>query len=289
MSIFKKSLSFAFLLLVIFLPAFSASAKIATTKVVPVKPIRILIVPGHDNEVWGAEYKNMKEADMTLALGTQIYNSLKKDKRFTVFITRDSTGYTKTFADYFANNMDEIKAFKENAKTQMADQVSEGDFIQKAGTPHHSVSEDVALKLYGISKWANENHIDAMIHIHFDDYDRPTLSTIGPYTGFTVYMPDAQLPNSKLSALLAGNIFKQLSTKYSTSTYPGEAGGLIADQKLIAVGANDTLLPSTRSVLIEYSYIYQKIFRTSTARHKAYTTMAGLTVTGIDNYFFPKK
>jgi len=74
-------------------------------------PIKILLVPGHDNEVWGAQYGNIKEADMTLALATRIFNILKKDKRFEVYITRDSKGYTKKFADYFSTHKDEILAF----------------------------------------------------------------------------------------------------------------------------------------------------------------------------------
>src|SRR3989344_5649972 len=65
--------------------------------------IKILLVPGHDDEVWGAQYGNMKEADMTLALATKIYNLLKKDEKFEVYITRSSEGYTKEFADYFAD------------------------------------------------------------------------------------------------------------------------------------------------------------------------------------------
>ena len=61
-------------------------------------------MPGHDDKVWGARYGNTKEATMTLAVATQIYNLLKKDKKFQVYITRDSKGYTKEFADYFANH-----------------------------------------------------------------------------------------------------------------------------------------------------------------------------------------
>lgn len=253
------------------------------------KRIKILIVPGHDNQVWGTQYGNLKEADMNLVLATQIYSLLKKDKRFEVYITRNSLGYMPTLADYFSARKDDILAFKNNAKKAMQAEITDGNFIAKTGTPHASVSADTALKLYGVNKWADENNIDAIINVHFDDYFRPDVWTIGKYKGFTVYMPEGQMPNAKKSALLAGSIFAQLSKKYNTSTFPAEKGGLIPDQKLIALGANDTLDKGVRSVLIEYGYIYQKIFRNSTTRHQAYKTMASLTATGIENYFFPKK
>jgi N-acetylmuramoyl-L-alanine amidase len=251
-------------------------------------PIKILLVPGHDNTVWGAQYGNIKEADMTLAVATRIYNLLKKDKRFDVYITRDSKGYTKEFADYFANQQADILAFEQNAKKALQNKIVNGNFIQKENAPHHKVSGDIALRLYGFNKWANENKIDAMIHIHFNDYPRPNKWTIGKYKGFAIYLPDGQFVNSKGSAQLAANIFIQLRKKYATSTYQPEAGGLVRDQTLIALGSNGTLDASVRSILVEYSYIYEKKFRAKSTRLQAYTNMANLTATGIKNYFFSK-
>ncbi len=278
-----KIFVFTFFLLPILSPFYSFAADSP-----PSEPIKILLVPGHDNEVWGAQYGNIKEADMTLALATRIYNLLKQDKRFQVYITRDSQGYTKEFADYFANNQADILSFKENAKKQMQSKIVSGSFVQKANAPHHAVSEDVAIRLYGFNKWIDENKIDAVVHIHFNDYPRKNKWVIGQYKGFTIYMPDSQFANSRESLKLATDIFTELHKKYITSTYKPEAGGLIHDQKLIAVGANGTLNASTRSVLIEYGYIYQKIFRTTPLRSQAYKTMANLTTTGIENYFFGK-
>jgi len=281
----KKSLYAAFLFgAIFFLPIFPIYA--AKTDA-PVKPIRILLVPGHDNEVWGAEYGNMKEADMTLAVATQIYNLLKKDKRFQVYITRDANGYTKEFSDFLAQK-DSVIAFEQNAKKLIQDKIANGSFVVKTNPPHHKVSEDVALRLYGFNKWADENNMDAVIHIHFDDYPRPTKWTIGKYKGFTIYFPDGQLANWKESSQLAADIFTQLHKKYSTSTYKPEAGGLVPDQSLIALGSNDTLNASVRSVLIEYSYIYEKKFRTKSTRLQAFKNMAQLTATGIKNYFSQK-
>lgn len=272
------------LFLSLFTPIFPIYA--AKTKVVTPKPVKILLVPGHDSEVWGAQYGNMKEATMTLALATQIYNILKRDKRFDVYITRDSNGYTKNFSD-FESQKDAILAFEQAAKKIVQDKIISGDFIPKENAPHNRASEDVALRLYGFNKWADENKIDAMIHVHFNDYPRPDAWTIGKYKGFVVYYPDGQLANSKESTGLAADIYTQLRKKYASSTYPPEVGGLTPDQKLIAIGSNGTLDAKVRSVLIEYSYIYEKKFRTSAARKQSYKDMASLTATGIKNYFFP--
>ncbi len=275
----------AFLIPVFFTQAVSPVSK-STSK--PVEPIRILLVPGHDNEVWGAQYGNIKEANMTLVLATQVYNLLKKDKRFEVYITRDSSGYTKEFADYFSQHKEDIISFRQNAKQEMQAKVATGSFVQKETVIHNSVTKDTSIVLYGINKWVDENKMDAVIHFHFNDYPRPTKWKIGEYKGFTIYMPDGQLANSKESSKLAGSIFSQLHKKYQSSTLPEEIGGMVPDQKLIALGANDTLNPDTSSVLVEYGYIYEKMFRKSSTRHQAYKTMAGLTTKGITNYFFGK-
>lgn len=274
----KSPILVIFIFVVLFLPIFSVKASVA-------KPVKILIVPGHDNEVWGAQYGNIKEANMTLALATRIFNSLKKDKRFEVHITRDKNGYTKEFADYFINHKEDIVSFKENAKQKTKTEIAIGNFIQKIGVPHNKVTPNTAIKLYGINKWANENQIDAVLHIHFNDYPRKTKWTIGKYTGFAVYLPDKEFDNFMESGQLGASIYLELKKKYSTSNLKQEAGGLIHDQKLIAVGASGTINASVRSVLVEYGYIYEKKFRNYETRHKAYDDMANLTVKGIKNYF----
>ncbi len=225
---------------------------------------------------------------MNLNLATRIYNILKKDKRFEVYITRQVGGYTKEFADYFYLHNDDIVAFQDSARKNMQANIASGSFVQKVNPPHHTVSEDVAVRLYGINKWADENKMDAVVHIHFNDYPRSHSWTIGKYKGFVIYMPDGQLANWKESSQLAASIFTQLKKKYTTSTYEKELGGLIPDQSLIAMGSNGTLISGVRSVLIEYGYIYDKKFRTKSARFASYTAMSNLTAAGIKNYFFKK-
>src|SRR3989344_835955 len=112
--IMKKALFFyIFVLTLAFLPVhFSNAAEPTTPKVYPPsaapeatrdRQVKILLVPGHDNEVWGAQYGNVKEARMNLAVGSRVYAILEKDKRFQVFITRDINGYTQNFAEYFTD------------------------------------------------------------------------------------------------------------------------------------------------------------------------------------------
>lgn len=278
MSLDKLLVTFVFLVFFIF-PQYLARAN---------EPIKILLVPGHDNEVWGAQYGNVKEGAMNLAVASRIFKLLKKDKRFDVYITRNLEGYTKTFADYFSLYQDEILDFIEKSKKETQGKINNGEFIVKENVPHNTASEDMAMRLYGLNKWANENKMDVIIHIHFNDYPRESKWTIGKYGGFVIYIPDEQMVNWKESGQLATNIYVELDKKYSTSTYEKELGGLIPDQKLIALGSNSTLFPDVRSVLIEYGYIYEKKFRNYTTRHKAYDDMAKLTVTGISNYFFKK-
>ena len=248
-------------------------------------PIRILIVPGHDSEIWGAQYGKTKEADMTLALATKLFETLKKDHKYKVFITRDKNGYIKEFQDYFDKNGQAIISFRENAKNKTKTEIATGNFIVKEGVPHINAKEAVSIKLFGINKWADENKIDMVLHVHFNDYPRKAKWTIGKYKGIAVYVPDSQMANAKDSKSVAENIFQELMTKYIKSTYPKEKAGVIEDQNLIALGASGTLNAGVRSVLVEYGYIYGKIFRQYKTRQKAYQNMADLTAKGIEKYF----
>lgn len=271
----KKILSFFFFLFIFSVPFLDVKAG---------EPVKILLVPGHDNEIWGAQYGNVKEADMNLVLATRLLNLLKEDKRFKVWITRDSMGYTAEFADYFTNHKADILSFEKESKKRLQVKISEGSFVKKTEVRHNKASEDMVVRLYGINKWVNDNNMDAVIHIHFNDYPRKNKWTKGKYKGFAIYTPEGQMSNSKNSVKLARDIFFQLSKKYASSTYKKESDGIIPDQNLIALGSNGTFTENVRSILIEYGYIYR--FSNTAMRHKAYANMASLTFQGIKNYFF---
>ncbi|MFZ2149969.1 MAG: N-acetylmuramoyl-L-alanine amidase [Minisyncoccia bacterium] len=275
---------FSILSLALLLPLYQVSAHAENT----VAPIKILLVPGHDEEAWGAQYGRVKEANMNLAVAKRIRTILKKDDRFKVYITRDDKGYTKEFQSYFSLYDEEIKAFREKVKKETEDRIENGDFILKENPPHNKASDSAAVRLYGFNKWANENDIDVVLHIHFNDHPRADVWTIGKYTGFAVYVPEEQMANSEESTELARSIFKELDKQYATSTFEKEKGGLVPDQTLIALGSHGSLEATVRSVLVEYGYIYEKKFKNYKNRHKAYDTMAKLTTQGIKNYFFSK-
>src|SRR3972149_9530418 len=91
------------------------------------KPAKVLIVPGHDDESWGTEFLSVKEADMNVKLSLMLYDRLKQDKNFEVFITRDWNGYKKEFADYFQNNEEVILQFIKNSKEKFDDKIRNGE------------------------------------------------------------------------------------------------------------------------------------------------------------------
>ena len=265
---------FLFIFLILLLPIFFAQATM---------PTKVLIVPGHDDEVLGAQFGRIKEADMNLKLSLMLYNRLKKDKNFEVYITRDWDGYKKEFTDYFKDNESAIRQFIKDSKDSFDNRTPNSEIGEFEGVQHNDVSENTALKLYGINKWANENNVDAVIHVHFNDYPRPRSWERGDYKGFAIYSPDHQLGNYKSSFQLASFIFQSLLKYYPISNYEKEFSGIVPDQELIAVGANNTL--KTRSILIEYGYIYQRIFSTFNKRDAEFKQMANLTHQGLKKYF----
>ena len=263
-----------FIALLLFLPVFSVYAKM---------PAKVLIVPGHDDESWGTEFLGVKEADMTVKLGLMLYDLLKKDKNFEVLITRDWQGYKKEFIDYFENNGDHIREFIDSSKEKFTSQISDGKIYETEWVNHNYASNSTAYKLYGINKWANENKIDAVIHIHFNDYPRRRAYERGDYKGFAIYVPETQLNNAEQSSSLGFFIFNSLFKNYYVSNSEKESGGVVPDQSLIALGSNNSL--NNRSVLIEYGYIYERIFSTFFKRETQMKRMANRTYEGIKKYF----
>ena len=129
---------------------------------------------------------------------------------------------------------------------------------------HNFATVDTALKLYAINKWANENNIEIVFHIHFNDYPGRKFNQIGEYTGFSIYVPEYQLPNHRASSKLAESLKNQLEKYFTKSDLPAESSALIEDQELIAVGSNASR--DGVSVLVEYGYIYEPPFRNEEAQ-----------------------
>jgi N-acetylmuramoyl-L-alanine amidase len=148
--------------------------------------------------------------------------------------------------------------------------------------PHAAAPNEMAMRLYSINKWANDNKYDLVLHIHFNDTARYNQVYPGPYTGFSVYVPHSQFGNARGSQAVGRALVEQLSRIHYPSTLPQESGGLVEDQELIAIGAYNTLKPA--SVLVEYSYIYEQRVQNPTLRQTTLNDMAEATAVGLESF-----
>ena len=245
--------------------------------------IKILIVPGHDSEDYGAKFKELKEEKLNLELGQTLFNLLDKENMFEVFITRNNKGYTKTFKEYLKDTKN-IKEFIKKNKIETKNKTQLGQFEPVNVVEHNLVGEDVALKLYGINKWSNENEIDLIIHIHFNDYPRKDTSEAGKYNGFSIYTPSQNMSSYLESKILAQKIKESLREYFNYSNLPIEKDIIIENSDLIAIGSNNTLENST-PILIEYGYIYESIFYDKEKRNTSLNKAAYQTYISIKDLF----
>jgi N-acetylmuramoyl-L-alanine amidase len=246
--------------------------------------IRILIVPGHEPQSGGTHYHDLMERDLAVQLGTQVEQLLSKNPRYEVVMTRDTQGWNPAFEEYFKHNQGDIYSWMQNARHTEIVSVLLGMSHLPTGTmKHNSVSKDVAMRLYGITKWANENNIDLMLHIHFDDVARRRTTVPGKYVGFTLYVPSREYGNSEMSMKIARSLYPYLRTTSDINTALSTRNPFVEDPRLIAVGANNT--SHVASVLIEYGYIYEKRFTDTTIRQETISTLAQETYDGLENYY----
>lgn len=245
--------------------------------------LRILIVPGHDKDSWGTEYKNVKEADLNYQMATEIYGLLSKEKEYEVIMARDELKYTPELASYFETQKEAISNFRREHR-QVLSILNDAKIIENNDKNYHnSVDEGMANKLYGINKWANENKIDLVLHIHFNDTPERKKWGPGEYNGFVVYVPNRQFSNAGPSIELGKSILDRMNTYFAVSDMPSETSGVVEDQKLIALGAMNTLNPA--AVLVEYGYIYEPQIINSNVRPLYFKEVALQTVLGINNFF----
>src|SRR3989338_6688405 len=85
------------------------------------RKLRILVVPGHDNEFIGTQYKGVKEANMTLPLGKELARLLSEEDKFEVILSRDDNGYMPELAYYFREQKEQILDFVASKKQIMND------------------------------------------------------------------------------------------------------------------------------------------------------------------------
>ncbi len=261
------------------------------------KKVRVLLVPGHEPDYGGAEYGNLKEREMNVELGKYLGEFLKNNGHYDVMLTRDDEKWSPTFLTYFITEWDNIIAFFRGSKNQGLHSLS-GNLTKarsasttvvtnkpaaKPKVEHNTARTDVALRLYGINKWGNENAIDIAIHIHFNDYPRKAKSSPGVYTGLTVYVPESQYANSPTTKAVAETILKRLTKYNPISDLPVEDEGIVEEPDLIAIGAHNT--SNAASMLIEYGYIYEPQFQDPEVRSKAIKDLAFQTYLGLQDFF----
>ncbi len=245
--------------------------------------VNLLIVPGHEPDFGGATFGDVKERDMTVDLGNYLAGFLKNDSHFNITITRDKQNWNPIFANYFASQWNSIVAFAAGQKAQMQNLVNVGLVKTVTDAYHVDAPQDVALRLYGINEWANENNIDIEVHIHFNDYPRAHQNLPGEYSGLTIYVPESQYSNSSTTMAIASAVLKRLSKYNAVSNLSTENAGLVQDQDLIGVGSNNSA--DAASMLIEYGYIYEPQFQDPTIRDATLKDLAYQTYLGLEDFF----
>lgn len=245
--------------------------------------IKLLIVAGHDDESGGTEFRGVKESKINAELAENLQEFLKSNDKFDTTLVRDKNGYNPVFLNYFNKERESIKEFMTKQKETMSELVRAGEISMAEGVIHNSAPAETALKLYGINKWANENNIDIVLHIHFNDYPTRRYGKEGKYSGFAIYVPEAQYSNAKASREVAEPIYCQLAKFYPVSDFLQEQDGIVEDQKLIAIGAHNTL--DSVGMLIEYGYIYESQFLNEKIRKSAIRELAFQTYVGLVNFF----
>ncbi len=246
-------------------------------------PLKILIVPGHDNDSWGTEFRGVKEAAMTARVGEELARLLSADPRFEITLTRTSAGYAPEFLEYFINEKAAVQAFVAEKRKVMQDLLTNGSVEPVRGVKHNKAADEVVWRLYSFNKWANEHGVQLVIHIHFNDYPGRPKTQPGRYDGFALYVPETQFSNAKASRAVAQTLFTQFSRFYAASNLPKESSGIVPDQTLIAIGAYNTL--DAASVLVEYGYIYEDRFLDAGIREKFLKELAFQTALGLNSFF----
>ncbi|MBI5139853.1 MAG: N-acetylmuramoyl-L-alanine amidase [Candidatus Vogelbacteria bacterium] len=246
--------------------------------------LKLLIVPGHEKDTGGTEYKDLRERDIVLALSKYLSLEFQKDTHIKTFVTRDGSGdFVPWLSDYVTRNKEAIKIFRTTAAVTAKYGVISGQFERNVVVEHNNASSISSLFLHGINKYANDNNINLVLHLHFNDYPGRKYNKPGIYKGFAIYMPESQLPNANASRELALAIASRLKEVEPPSNYPKERPGLIEDQDLIAMGPNGTR--DGVSLLVEYSYIYEKQLTDPNLRDKTLRDLAHATYLGVEDYF----
>lgn len=248
---------------------------------VPDRIFKVLIVPGHDDEYSGAVYGGVEEVELNRLVAQKLFEYLNKEPGMQPILAHEENRYNPFLEFYFSKYKNDIESFMEKSKRDFTKKLKKEDAELEDSGFHNAAMPDARFRLYGINWWSNQNQIDLVIHIHFNDYaDRKGKEK--KYNGFSIYTPGEFFGNYKLSNAVAYSIFDELKKIRPISNLPYEEEGVIEGHELIAVGSNESLYAG--SVLIEYGYIYEDIFQDEEKRDVAFDYLAYSTYVGIKNF-----
>jgi N-acetylmuramoyl-L-alanine amidase len=250
--------------------------------------VRIFLMPGHEPEFGGAEYKGVIERDLNVKIAEYLQEYLSQDGRYEVVLGRNEKAWNEEIMRYFAENWTAIDAWRAQQASIMKNLLSKGEIdLVESPVAHQTVSNDVANRLYGINKWIGENDFDLAIHIHVNDYGSRKKRSSGEFTGYVIYVPENQYSNSAAAKAVASSISDRLGQFFPQSNAKREQGGIVEDQELIALGRYNTA--DSPALLIEYGYIYETQFQDKDVRERALKEYAYQTYLGIQDFFVTGK
>lgn len=246
--------------------------------------VRILIMPGHEHDFGGTQFMGYYEREFVVDIANRLAKELESDARFEVLVARGTQGWNEDFEYYFDKQGRKIERFVEKQKEAMEKLEKRGRLEERqAHTAHNAARSDVALRLYGINKWVNENDVDLVLHLHLNDETGHAENVRGLHSGASIYIPERLYSNGKTSRAIAEPVFARLNTTTATSTFGQEVSGVLESRDLIAVGAYNTAEPP--SLLIEYGYIYEPRITGDGAREEVFADFAYQTALGVKDFF----
>lgn len=248
--------------------------------------VKIILMPGHEPNFGGAEFGDLKERNMTVELAVALEGFLRNNGKYEVVVARDDNSWNPILDDYFKNSWNSIIDWQKVHKEESLRIISSNPPKDPPKVVHNPAPDDVAYRLYGITKWSNENNVDIVIHIHFNDYPGHEWKVPGEYSGFSIYTPEAQYANGTTTRAISESVFKRLQKYNPVSNFPGESDGIVEERELIAVGASNT--SDAASMLIEYGYLYEPQFTNPDAHKIAIKDLAFQTYLGLEDFFNPK-
>ena len=288
----KRSFS-TIIFLLIGIPLFSYAATPSLSDIYQSGgPVKILIIPGHDNEFSGAKYRGVTEADMAVDLANKIADTLRTDPRLMVTVSRTKDGYLPELQNYFDTHQSDVADFIHTKKQETASLIDSGKITNTDNhVPHSNAPDGAVYRLYATNKWINESGFNLVLHVHFNDYGSRPFEKPGQFSGYTVYVPDDSLPNAEPSFGIATKLANRLARVWKPGVEANKANnmfpnGIIKDYKLIAMGSYRTL--DVPSILLESSFIYEPQVQPDLFQ-KTTDAIARSIGIGLHEYFTNKK